>query len=242
MNQNKKKLITESFLLPLFHQHPSICTDTRKLKPGDIFFALHGPNFDGNAFAARALENGAVVAVVDKSEYHVKDDKRYVLVPDTLKALQDLARRYRLEFDIPFLAITGHLTLKNGTLSIAMTGKAVFQSTISTLRVADARASEAFYRDNLGFKMTWEYDPGDGHPVFLEVARDNVAFHLSEHEGDGPEKVSIYVNVADAESLYHELKKRGTKISSPLEDMPWGHKVFTLEDLDGNILRIGSPS
>lgn len=118
----------------------------------------------------------------------------------------------------------------------------MFQSTISTLRVADARASEAFYRDKLGFRTTWDHDPGDGHPVFVEVARDGVAFHLSEHEGDGPEKVSIYVNVADAAALFRDFQKRGVKISSPLEDMPWGHKVFTLEDPDGNILRLGSPT
>ena len=41
----------------------------RKLKPGDIFFALKGPNFNGNTFAAQALEHGAAYAVIDEPEY-----------------------------------------------------------------------------------------------------------------------------------------------------------------------------
>ena len=47
-------------------QHPSVQTDTRLLKKGDIFFALKGPNFNGNAFAPKALEMGAAYAVVDE--------------------------------------------------------------------------------------------------------------------------------------------------------------------------------
>ncbi len=46
-------------LYELFLQHPSVQTDTRKLKPGDLFFALKGPLFNGNAYAAQALEAGA---------------------------------------------------------------------------------------------------------------------------------------------------------------------------------------
>lgn len=49
-----------------FLQHPSVQTDTRKLQHGDIFFALKGPNFNGNLFALKALEQGAAIAVVDE--------------------------------------------------------------------------------------------------------------------------------------------------------------------------------
>lgn len=139
------------------------------------------------------------------------------------------------------LVISGHLTWSNGTLSLSIAGAPMFKSTISTLRVSDARAAEAFYRDKLGFGTTWEYDPGGGSPVFVEVTRDAVAFHLSEHEGDGPQGVSIYVNVADAGVLYRELADKGVTIASAPEEMPWGHLVFTIEDPDGNTLRLGSP-
>ena len=112
--------------------------------------------------------------------------------------------------------------------------------TISMLRVADARASEKFFCDKLGFRTTWEYDPGEGYPVFLEVARDEVAFHLSEHEGDGPSAIQIYVCVADAEKLYDEFIAKGVEIAEPPHEAPWGDIVFVMQDLDGNTLRIGS--
>ena len=140
------------------------------------------------------------------------------------------------------LASTGNLTWSSGTLSLAVAGKPMLKSTISTLRVKDARASEAFYRDKLGFNTTWEHDPGDGYPVFVEIKRDAVAFHLSEHEGDGPNGVSIYVNVADAVALHDELAAREVPIASAPEAMPWGETVFTIEDPDGNKLRFGSPT
>ncbi len=82
-----------------------VFTDTRNPLAGGMFFALSGPHFNANAFAAKALESGAACAVVDDPT--VVLDDRYLLVPDTLKALQDLARHHRRTFAIPFIAITG---------------------------------------------------------------------------------------------------------------------------------------
>ena len=116
----------------------------------------------------------------------------------------------------------------------------MFNSTISMLRVRNARQSQRFYEDRLGFRTTWEHDPGDGYPVFLEVSRDSVAFHLSEHAGDGPLAVQVYVNVADARKLFEELIGRGvTHLEAP-EEAEWGELTFTLTDPDGNVLRFGS--
>ncbi len=81
------------------------CTDTRQLLTGGIFFALKGPNFDANAFAAKALESGCSFAVVDDPSVVV--DERYLLVPDVLAALQELGRYHRRLFNIPVVAITG---------------------------------------------------------------------------------------------------------------------------------------
>lgn len=92
-------------LYKIYKQYPSIQTDTRKIKPGDIFFALKGPNFNGNSFAALALENGAAYAVIDEVHY-AKSDK-YILVEDVLIALQQLAKYHREKFSVPFIAITG---------------------------------------------------------------------------------------------------------------------------------------
>lgn len=92
-------------LYNIYLQNPYIQTDTRKLKKGDIFFALKGPNFNGNLFAAKALEAGAAYALIDEVQ-EVKDE-RMIWVPDVLQALQDLASYHRDQFKIPFIAITG---------------------------------------------------------------------------------------------------------------------------------------
>jgi UDP-N-acetylmuramoyl-tripeptide--D-alanyl-D-alanine ligase len=61
-------------LYQLFLQHPSVQTDTRKLKDGDLFFALKGDNFNGNKFALQALEKGAAYAIVDEAVTGVNHD------------------------------------------------------------------------------------------------------------------------------------------------------------------------
>jgi len=92
-------------LYQIFLKHPSVQTDTRKLKPGDVFFALKGPNFNGNLFAGQALEAGAAYAVVDEAP--VAGDDRIIRVNDALQTLQELAKYHRQQFNIPFIAITG---------------------------------------------------------------------------------------------------------------------------------------
>jgi UDP-N-acetylmuramoyl-tripeptide--D-alanyl-D-alanine ligase len=83
----------------------SVTTDTRKISEGAIFFALKGGNFNGNTFAAKALEMGASMAVIDEPQEPADD--RMVLVDDALTALQQVAMMYRKSLNIPFLAITG---------------------------------------------------------------------------------------------------------------------------------------
>jgi UDP-N-acetylmuramoyl-tripeptide--D-alanyl-D-alanine ligase len=101
------QMITIEQLYEIFSLHPSVQTDTRLLKEGDIFFALKGPNFNGNTFAAKALEAGAAYAVIDEPPATSYDRDRLLLVPDTLTTLQNLALHHRRQFDIPFIAITG---------------------------------------------------------------------------------------------------------------------------------------
>ena len=92
-------------LYKLFLQYPSIQTDTRKLRKGDIYFALKGPNFNGNSFAEKALEMGACFAVID--EPIETKNEQLLLVDNTLETLQALAKYHRQQFNIPFIAITG---------------------------------------------------------------------------------------------------------------------------------------
>ena len=82
-----------------------VSTDTRNLPIGCVFFALHGLNFDGNKFAKQALQQGAYLAIIDDPEYTQPEGT--LLVPDTLLALQELARAWRRELGIPIIGVTG---------------------------------------------------------------------------------------------------------------------------------------
>jgi len=88
-----------------YKETSSVSTDTRKIEQGCMFFALKGPNFNGNAFAEEALNSGAKYAVIDEAEY--KKDDRYILVGDVLTSLQQLANFHRKQLGIPVIAITG---------------------------------------------------------------------------------------------------------------------------------------
>ena len=92
-------------LYKIYCTHPQIQTDTRKLASGDLFFALRGPNFNGNRFALQALEVGAAYAIVD--EDIAADNNRIIRVENVLTTLQQLAGYHRDQFTIPFIAITG---------------------------------------------------------------------------------------------------------------------------------------
>lgn len=90
----------------MYKEQLSVCTDTRKIKKGDIFIALKGENFNGNKFAQTAIEQGAAVAVIDEPEFHT-ESKNTVLVKDGLAFLQELAHYHRKQLSIPFIGLTG---------------------------------------------------------------------------------------------------------------------------------------
>jgi UDP-N-acetylmuramoyl-tripeptide--D-alanyl-D-alanine ligase len=82
----------------------SVSTDTRTLKPGALFVALTGPNFDGHEFTGAALERGAAAALVERP---LAADLPQVVVPDPLAALSAFARAWRRQFHIPVVGVTG---------------------------------------------------------------------------------------------------------------------------------------
>lgn len=99
-----------SELYDLYTAHPAVTTDSRHIPEGAIFFALRGPSFDGNAFAAEALRKGAALAVVDDPEAipsGTNPGRDYFLVDNVLQTLQELAAMHRTRLGIPILAITG---------------------------------------------------------------------------------------------------------------------------------------
>ncbi|AUP80260.1 UDP-N-acetylmuramoyl-tripeptide--D-alanyl-D-alanine ligase [Flavivirga eckloniae] len=89
----------------LFLQCNSVSTDTRKIEKNDIFFALKGDNFNGNAYADQALKSGAKYAVVDENEFNTSPNT--ILVKHVLATLQELASYHRAYLNIPIVALTG---------------------------------------------------------------------------------------------------------------------------------------
>ena len=83
----------------------TVGSDTRKIEPNSIFFALKGANFNANAFARQAIEGGAKWAIIDEPEFEITG--RTILVDDCLKTLQKLANHHRHQLKIPFIGIGG---------------------------------------------------------------------------------------------------------------------------------------
>jgi UDP-N-acetylmuramoyl-tripeptide--D-alanyl-D-alanine ligase len=93
-----------------------VSSDSRTLPPGSLFVALRGPNFDGSDFVAAAAARGAVAALVER---RMPAALAQIVVPDALRALQQLASSWRAEFDCPIIGVAG----SNGkTTAKTMTG------------------------------------------------------------------------------------------------------------------------
>lgn len=151
-------------LYQLYLQHPSVQTDTRKLKAGDIYFALKGPNFNGNMFATQALDAGAAYAVVDEVEYATNNQCIYV--DDVLETLQALATYHRQQFNIPFIAITGS------------NGKTTTKELLTTVLRAryKTHATLGNLNNHIGVPLTILSIPADAEMAVIEMG----ANHLKE--------------------------------------------------------------
>lgn len=110
-----------------------VTTDSRKAEPGQLFFALHGQNFDGHEFAREAYSRTQTAVVVEKE---ITGVNRQIIVTDTLRALADLAHHYRKKFSPLVIAITGtngKTTTKNviGTILMAKAKTIMTQGTMN---------------------------------------------------------------------------------------------------------------
>lgn len=151
-------------LYEIYKQHPFVQTDSRKIKHGDIFFALKGPSFNGNAFAKQAIDDGAVVAVIDEKEFEIPG--KTFLVDDVLVALQQLAKYHRQKFSIPFLAITG----SNGKTTTKELIHVVLSSTFKTY------TTEGNLNNHIGVPLTILKIKMDAEVAVIEMG----ANHLGE--------------------------------------------------------------
>ena len=157
-----------SELYKLFLKFPSIQTDTRKIKSGDLFFALKGPNFNGNQFAKQAINSGAAYAVVD--EVIENANEKTILVNDVLQALQELAHYHRKQFispgekkQVPFIAITG----SNGKTTSKELMHAVLSSTYKTY------TTEGNLNNHIGVPLTLLKIKADAEMAIVEMGANH---------------------------------------------------------------------
>lgn len=140
-----------SIILSVFQVAKTVTTDSRNIVPGCIFFALKGERFDGNQFAAGALEAGAALVVVDDPNVVVPGDDRYLLVEDVLRSLQLSAEAYRKTFSFPIFGITG----TNGKT----TTKELLHAVLSEER--RVMATKGNFNNHIGVPLTLFSFPSD---------------------------------------------------------------------------------
>ena len=140
-------------------QFNRVCTDTRKIKSGDLFVALKGKNFNGNKFAAKAVEMGAVAVVVDEP---IKDVP-CLLVDDARKAYGQLAAAHRDQFDLPVFGVAG----SNGKTSTKEMLASILRKKYQTV------FSEASFNNDVGLPATLFRICSDTQVAVLELGTNH---------------------------------------------------------------------
>lgn len=108
----------------------------------------------------------------------------------------------------------------------------VFEGVIPIFRVHSVADSVDYYVDVLGFKLNWK------QPAFASVARDRCEIFLCEGDQGHP-GTWVWIGVPDVQSLFEDYRSKAAKVRHPPTNYAWALEM-QVEDLDGNILRIGS--
>lgn len=103
--------------------------------------------------------------------------------------------------------------------------------TIPILRIFNEDKAKEFYLEFLGMKLDWEHRFEPNFPIYMQVSKGNLVFHLSEHSGDCTPGSKVFVNVKNLDALYQEITSRPYKYNKlAIEQAPWGDRCFTVTD------------
>jgi UDP-N-acetylmuramoyl-tripeptide--D-alanyl-D-alanine ligase len=119
-----------------------ICTDSRALKSGDVFFCIRGEKFDGNAFAEEALKLGALAVIVDHETF--QNDPRFIWVEDTTLAIQQLAKKHAKEMPATKIMVGG----SNGKTTTKEVTRTILEGVAATL------ATPGNWNNHIGVPLT----------------------------------------------------------------------------------------
>ncbi|MDO4164518.1 MAG: UDP-N-acetylmuramoyl-tripeptide--D-alanyl-D-alanine ligase [Bacteroides sp.] len=212
-------------LYQLFLSSTGVTTDSRNCPAGSLFIALKGDNFNGNAFAAKALEAGSAYAVIDEPQYAPAGDPRYFVVDNCLQALQQLARHHRRQLGTRIIGITG------------TNGKTTTKELVSAVLIQSHRVlyTQGNLNNHIGVPLTL---------LRLRAEHDLAVVEMgASHPGDIKELVEIaepdyglITNVGKAHlegfgsfegvirtkgELYDFLRRRGDSTVFIHHDNPW---------------------
>jgi len=199
-----------------------ISTDTRKIAPGDCFIALSGENHDGHAFVADAINKGAGAVIVSEPPVISPDCSVAVIkVGDTLYALGELARRHRMKFDIPVIAVAG----SNGKTSTKEMIAAIFS------RSGEVLKNKGNFNNLIGLPLTL-LGLGEGHRVAVVEMGINVPGEMERLAQIGAPTVAVITNIHPAHleglgSIERIMEEKG-KLWKSLG--PHGVAVVNLDD------------
>lgn len=164
-----------------------IATDTRTLKPGDLFLALRGEKFDGHDFVGTAVEKGAIAAITERGKGSTLKGVPQLQVEDPLRAYQQIARWWRDQFDIPVIAVTGSVG--------KTTTKELIAAVLSTQ--GNVLKTQANYNNEIGVPKTLlQLGPEHDYAV-IEMAMRGIG-QIAELTQIARPTVSVITNVGTA--------------------------------------------
>jgi catechol 2,3-dioxygenase-like lactoylglutathione lyase family enzyme len=118
-----------------------------------------------------------------------------------------------------------------------------FRRSVPVFRIYSLEKAKEFYVDFLGFKIDWEHSFEPGSPVYMQVSRGDVAFHLSEHHGDGTPGSVAYVYSSGVQELHRELNDKKYRHNRPdLQRQDWGMLEVAVIDPFNNRIVFGEPT
>ena len=130
----------------------AVNTDSRSIAAGQLFIALRGERFDGHAYLAQAIQQGAAAAIVadDAPEIKLLTTLPLFVVNDTEQALQQLAKAYRAQFDIPLAVVVG----SNGKTTVTQMIASIFRAHCGEGKASAAHATVGNFNNHIGLPLT----------------------------------------------------------------------------------------
>ncbi|WP_428243478.1 glyoxalase superfamily protein [Gynuella sp.] len=115
--------------------------------------------------------------------------------------------------------------------------------TIPIFRIFDEIRAKEFYLGFLNMSLDWEHRFEPEAPIYMQVSKGDLVFHLSEHSGDCTPGSKVFINVQDLETLFAEITSKPYKYNHPvLELAPWGDRCFTVTDPFSNKIMFNEPA